>query len=145
MSLTTTSELLKRKSILEENPTESPEIQKSSEFPESQALHELSNLANIQPSIPPWRQGGIDVNDFILSHKLSYAQGKIIELLCSYQYAGNPIQILESAKYNILLLIEEEKGKDPYYKRPKRLRRQALTRGRQQDRETIPGIKDKDD
>ena len=159
MSITTTEELLGREqreqAVEDELKRRTQENDKIREMTKSHAEkdtdsrerafdQEVEKLANPSPGrpIPAYRQGGIDPDDFIMSHGFNYAAGRVVMCMAEYRYARDPIQALESARYQINLLLEQEKSKDGRYTRTGKKRRTALRQGWQEDRERVDGIKD---
>jgi len=63
---------------------------------------------NINPS--HYRQGNIEVIDFILDQKFSYLEGNVIKYISRYKYK-NGLEDLNKARWYLDLLIEE-KAKD---------------------------------
>jgi hypothetical protein len=59
---------------------------------------------NINPS--HYRQGNIEVIDFILDQKLSYLEGNVIKYISRYKYK-NGLEDLNKAKWYISKLIGE--------------------------------------
>lgn len=59
---------------------------------------------NINPS--HYRQGNIEVIDFILDQKLGYLDGNVIKYISRYKYK-NGLEDLNKAKWYINKLIEE--------------------------------------
>ena len=53
-----------------------------------------------------YKQGNIEVIDFILDQKLSYLEGNVLKYLCRYKYK-NGIEDLNKARWYINKLIEE--------------------------------------
>jgi len=60
---------------------------------------------NINPS--HYRQGNIEVIDFILDQKFSYLEGNVIKYISRYKYK-NGLEDLNKARWYLDLLIEEK-------------------------------------
>jgi len=64
---------------------------------------------NINPS--HYKQGSIEVIDFILDQKLTYVEGNVLKYLCRYKHK-NGLEDLNKAQWYITKLIEEYKNED---------------------------------
>ena len=58
-----------------------------------------------------YRQGTIEVIDFILDQDMDYLEGNIIKYVCRYKYK-NGLEDLQKAKWYLEKLIKEEETYD---------------------------------
>jgi len=59
---------------------------------------------------PHYRQGQIEVIDFIVDQKMDYCLGNAIKYLARYRFKGSPVEDLKKAKFYINKLIKKEEA-----------------------------------
>ncbi len=57
-----------------------------------------------------YKQGNIEVFDFIEDQKMNYTEGAIIKYISRYKYKGKPLEDLQKAAWYLNKLIEKEKN-----------------------------------
>jgi len=64
---------------------------------------------NVNPS--HYKQGNIEVIDFILDQKFSYMEGNVVKYLSRYKFK-NGLEDLKKARWYINKIIEEKENED---------------------------------
>lgn len=72
--------------------------------------HSSSLLLTDKINPPHYKQGNIEVCDFIIDQKLDYLEGNIIKYVCRYK-RKNGLEDLEKARWYLNKLIEQVKQK----------------------------------
>ena len=57
-----------------------------------------------------YKQGKIEVFDFIKDQKMGYAEGCIIKYVCRYKHKGKPLEDLKKAEWYLKQLIKNLEG-----------------------------------
>jgi len=75
------------------------------------AHHEMIRMTKMKDNVNPshYKQGNIEVIDFILDQKFSYMEGNVVKYLSRYKFK-NGLEDLKKARWYIDKIIEEKEN-----------------------------------